>query len=86
MPCPYLCSGSHAPWSGFHRRGFRGGFLRLTTSGDRARDIMKRDFLGWIADSVYQEKGEATLYGEVPYETSRKGSGTRNIEHEEWVI
>jgi hypothetical protein len=47
---------------------------------------MKGDALGRIVDALYREEGEATLYGEVPYTTSKIGFDKRDVEKEEWVI
>jgi len=58
----------------------------IVVGGDSGSGIMKGDALGRIVDALYREEGEATLYGEVPYTTSKIGFDKRDVEKEEWVI
>jgi glycine/D-amino acid oxidase-like deaminating enzyme len=58
----------------------------IVVGGDSGSGIMKGDALGRIIDALYREEGEATLYGEVPYTTSKIGFDKRDVEKEEWVI
>jgi hypothetical protein len=54
--------------------------------GDSGSGIMKSDSLGRVVDSLYREEEETTLYGGIPYRTSKLGFGKRDVEREEWVI
>jgi glycine/D-amino acid oxidase-like deaminating enzyme len=58
----------------------------IVVGGDSGSGIMKGDALGRIVDALYREEGEATLYGEAPYTTSKIGFDKRDVEKEEWVI
>ena len=58
----------------------------IVVGGDSGSGIMKGDALGRIVDALHREEGEATLYGEVPYATSKIGFDKRDVEKEEWVI
>jgi FAD-dependent oxidoreductase domain-containing protein 1 len=58
----------------------------IVVGGDSGSGIMKGDALGRIVDALYREESEATLYGDVPYATSKIGFDKRDIEKEEWVI
>jgi glycine/D-amino acid oxidase-like deaminating enzyme len=58
----------------------------IVVGGDSGSGIMKGDSLGRIVNSLYQEEKETTLYGEVPYPTSKLSFDRRNVEREEWVI
>jgi len=58
----------------------------IVVGGDSGSGIMKGDSLGRIVDAVYRDEGEASLYGDVQYGTSKIGFGRRSVEREEWVI
>jgi glycine/D-amino acid oxidase-like deaminating enzyme len=58
----------------------------IVVGGDSGSGIMKGDALGRIVDALYREEEEATLYGDVPYATSKIGFDKRDVEKEEWVI
>jgi FAD-dependent oxidoreductase domain-containing protein 1 len=58
----------------------------IVVGGDSGSGIMKGDSLGRIVDALYREQDEATLYGDVPYGTSKIGFERRDVEREEWVI
>jgi len=58
----------------------------VVVGGDSGSGIMKGDSLGRLADALYREEEEATLYGEVPYKVSKIGFEARDVEREEWVI
>ena len=58
----------------------------IVVGGDSGSGIMKGDSLGRIVDAVYRDEEEASLYGDVRYETSKIGFGRRSVEREEWVI
>jgi glycine/D-amino acid oxidase-like deaminating enzyme len=64
---------------------FREGNL-IVVGGDSGSGIMKGDSLGRIVDALYREQEEATLYGSVPYGTSKIGFERRDVEREDWVI
>ena len=64
---------------------FRSGNL-IVVGGDSGSGIMKGDSLGRIVDALYREEPEATLFGGVPYATSKIGFEKRGVEKEEWVI
>ena len=58
----------------------------IVVGGDSGSGIMKGDALGRIVDALYREDGEANLYGDVPYATTKIGFDKRDVEKEEWVI
>ncbi len=58
----------------------------IVVGGDSGSGIMKGDSLGRIADALYREQDEATLYGERGYRVSKIGFDSRDVEREEWVI
>ncbi|MGP8124981.1 MAG: NAD(P)/FAD-dependent oxidoreductase [Nitrososphaerales archaeon] len=58
----------------------------IVVGGDSGSGIMKGDSLARIVDAVYRHEGEASLYGDVSYGTSKIGFGRRDVEREEWVI
>jgi len=58
----------------------------IVVGGDSGSGIMKGDALGRIVDALYREEGEANLYGDVPYATTKIGFDKRDVEKEEWVI
>ena len=58
----------------------------IVVGGDSGSGIMKGDSLGRVVDAIYRDEDEASLYGDVPYRTSKIGFGRRNVEREEWVI
>ena len=58
----------------------------IVVGGDSGSGIMKGDSLGRVVDALYRDQQEATLYGDVPYGTSKLGFDKRDIEREEWVI
>ena len=58
----------------------------IVVGGDSGSGIMKGDALGRIADALYREEDEATLYGDVPYTASKIGFEKRDVEKEEWII
>jgi glycine/D-amino acid oxidase-like deaminating enzyme len=58
----------------------------IVVGGDSGSGIMKSDSLGRVVDSLYREEEETTLYGGIPYRTSKLGFGKRDVEREEWVI
>ena len=58
----------------------------IVVGGDSGSGIMKGDSLGRIVEAVYRDEGEASLYGDVHYKTSKIGITRRSVEREEWVI
>jgi len=58
----------------------------IVVGGDSGSGIMKGDALGRIVDALYRNQSEATLFGGVPYTTSKIGFEKRDVEKEEWVI
>lgn len=58
----------------------------IVVGDDSGSGIMKGDSLGRIVDAIYRDEEEASLYGDVRYETSKIGFGRRSVEREEWVI
>jgi FAD-dependent oxidoreductase domain-containing protein 1 len=64
---------------------FREGNL-IVVGGDSGSGIMKGDSLGRVVGSLYAEREEAMLYGEVPYKVSKLSFESRDVEREEWVI
>ena len=58
----------------------------IVVGGDSGSGIMKGDALGRIVDALYREQNETTLFGDVPYATSKIGFDKRDVEREEWVI
>jgi len=58
----------------------------IIVGGDSGSGIMKGDALGRIVDAIYREQNETTLFGDVPYATSKIGFDKRDVEREEWVI
>jgi len=58
----------------------------IVVGGDSGSGIMKGDALGRIVDALYRGENEATLFGNVPYATSKIGFDKRDGEREEWVI
>jgi len=64
---------------------FREGNL-IVVGGDSGSGIMKGDALGRIVDALYRERGDASLYGGVPYAVSKIGFERRDVKREEWVI
>jgi len=58
----------------------------IVMGGDSGSGIMKGDALGRIVDALYREQNETTLFGDVPYATSKIGFDKRDVEREEWVI
>jgi glycine/D-amino acid oxidase-like deaminating enzyme len=58
----------------------------IVVGGDSGSGIMKGDSLGRIVDSLYREDEVVSLYGGVPYRSSKLGFDKRDVEKEEWVI
>ena len=58
----------------------------IVISGCSGSGIMKADAIGRIVDALYQEKGEAELYGNVKFKVSDIGVEKRNVENEEFTI
>ena len=58
----------------------------IVVGGDSGSGIMKGDSLGRIVDAVYRDEDEASLYGEVPYRTSKLNFESRDVEKEEWTL
>ena len=54
--------------------------------GDSGSGIMKGDALGRIVDALYRDQNEASLFGDLPYATSKIGFDKRDVEREAWVI
>jgi len=58
----------------------------IVVGGDSGSGIMKGDALGRIVDALFRDQNEATLFGDLPYATSKIGFNKRDVEREEWVI
>jgi FAD-dependent oxidoreductase domain-containing protein 1 len=58
----------------------------IVVGGDSGSGIMKGDSLGRIVDALYRDEAEASLYGDVLYDSAKIGFERRDVEREEWVI
>ena len=58
----------------------------IVVGGDSGSGIMKGDSLGRIADALYREEAEASLYGGARYKVSKVSFDSRDVEREEWVL
>jgi glycine/D-amino acid oxidase-like deaminating enzyme len=58
----------------------------IITSGLSGSGIMKADAVGRIAAALYDDKDEATLYGERRIPTAQIGLVDRRVEQEKFVI